>query len=241
MNSRICFITHIGGADAEFCRNEYNYVLGSLAHHAEMGRHIVLDTTPLQFRFIPGKLPDSVKWIYDPTYGFGESKFRYADALNRLISEATFIGAQVVCYVDADEFFTLGTEKVAFPLAFSHVILPSIVHWDYLPAPYHFRQEFHIRIWPLRFRGYFPREVKAWIQNPSYDGNPQRHTICQFYHDVPFQRIAVPIHHHLRGAVGTKRHGSVEAGERLDPAHFPWPEPLRLWRERGREPMEDFR
>jgi hypothetical protein len=79
---KTCFITVCGGGE------DYEFLLGAIEHHAKLGMHLVLDTTPLNrgarsFRNLPG----SVLWVYEPNFGAGWGEFKFATALNR----ATFL------------------------------------------------------------------------------------------------------------------------------------------------------
>ena len=72
----VCFFTVCGGGE------DYEFLLGQLWHHAMMGEHVVLDTTPAPEAKTFRNIPPTVRWVHEPIYGRGWQNFKSAPRRN---------------------------------------------------------------------------------------------------------------------------------------------------------------
>ncbi len=223
----VCFFTVCGGGE------DYDFLLGSIEHHAELGRHVVLDTTPMDQarRF---RIPDTVRWIYEPAYGQGWKNFRLRTATERAMNLARESGDEILVYLDCDEFFVLNEDLLW--LALERMIEVKTLTWKPDGLCYDFGEsEWHRRIWPASMDVEILRN-DAWIAHPDYNGNPEHHPIPS-PKSGEIVRVEGRIHHHLHYALGRKAAeletavttipGWKSGGAVVPP--LPWPLPLQAW------------
>jgi hypothetical protein len=242
MNKKVAFFTVCGGGE------DYDFLLGSIDHHARMGSHLVLDTAihPRSKSF--KNLPRSVKWIHAPNYGEGWDKFRFVDALRdaQALTMDIFNPA-VLVQLDSDDFYAVEAEPL-FVLGASVVVEMQYVHWMKDGEPYIFGEsEWHRRIWPAG-RGITVERDPGWAQSRVYDGNPDTHPRVMVPDWVPVMRFDGLFRHHVHFALGSKANdhriaktsisGWPHAGRLVD--RRPWPDKLWLWKERGILPSSFF-
>ena len=238
---KAAFVTVCGQATKEEVEEEYNYLFGSLAHHAKMGIHVVLDTSPPQWAFNPKNLPASVQWYHEPVYGHGLNHFRNQDAIDRAIALARKSGIDIVVLLDCDEFFTPNTPADLFHQAVDKIISIKTYHWYPDVKAYDFL-DWHRRLGPAK-DGIHMGLNASWAKHPKYNGNPQNH--CFLSGPMPVLKVDGAYHHHVTKAVGKKHYirypGKVNMPwvAPLDPV--PWPEDLELWRTKGIYPSDKYR
>src|SRR5204863_9320657 len=85
---------------------DYEYLLGGVEHHATMGKHLILDTSPPEYAVKFRNLPSSVLWMHEPFYGAGWKNFRLRTALEHAMENARLLESEILVYLDADEFYT---------------------------------------------------------------------------------------------------------------------------------------
>jgi hypothetical protein len=234
-----CFFTVCGAG------GDYDFLLGSIEHHAKMGRHVVLDTTPpgrqRSFRF----LPKSVIWIYEPTFGHGWKEFRCRSAISRAAAIARLFG-DVVAYLDSDEYFERSLVNL-FDRAREAPIDVQRVHWKRDGVPYrHGNREWHVRLWAAAEEVSFPVN-EAWLRHPDYDGNPERHPVAVFRPGLLPVKVDGVYHHHVHHLLGEKALNDKTARETIPDwdegtalTGFALPEKLAAWHELGVLPSESF-
>jgi len=236
-----CFFTVCGGGE------DYEFLLGSIEHHARMGTQVVLDTTPPERARRFRKLPTTVIWLHAPAYGSGWKEFRYRAALKDAMDAACSTGAEVIVHLDSDEFFSTGTPEALFPLARGAMIEVETYHWMPDGTVRSFGDsEFHRRLWPSHMSPTWPIN-SAWVQSPNYNGNPDHHAVPLPPQGSSVVRVDGPFHHHVHYAVGLKSQNDETARTtingwpdgRLIPS-TPWPDRLRRWKESGVKPSESF-
>lgn len=235
MTPSLCFFTVCGGGE------DYDFLLGQIEHHALMGRHVILDTTPTDQAML-FDVPDTVRWIHEPLYGQGWKEFRLRSAVERAMGLARESGAEVLAYLDCDEFFSAECLGWVFPLAQDRMVELKTVTW--LPdGPRDFGEsEWHRRLWPASMDVEILRN-DAWIAHPDYNGNPEHHPIAS-PRSGKIVRVHGPLHHHLHYAMGEKAvqletarttiEGWASGGVRIP--KVPWPDRLQAWKEGGPRP-----
>jgi len=248
--SKITFFTVCGGGE------EYDFLLGSIEHHAKVGRHLVLDVSRAQRRF--QKLPDSVLWIREEDgqkYGSGDWRtFRLATALEdaRRLALNQFPDTEFLVHLDCDEYYD--AEALAHLLDRRHgTLVPqtfvfNTIHWKDGRALRFGSSEWHMRAWDVRADVQVIRNL-AWEVAPKYNGNPEHHPLLSPKAAL-FQetRIDRPVHYHLHYAIGEKKHFTETAEATIDgwPVGMavdnacPWPDPVRIWAESGVRPSVHF-
>jgi hypothetical protein len=238
----VAFFTVCGGGE------EYEFLLGSIEHHATMGRHFVLDTTPAPHARQFVNLPPTVTWIHEPLYGQGWGDFRCRSALARAAGLADQCGAQVVVCLDCDEFYSANAHRRVFARAVDAMIEVFTVHYqrDGTAREYG-ATEWHRRAWPAK-RGVAILPNPYWIAHADFDGNPERHPLITTPSDLDVIRVRGRFHHHLHYAIGGKaeRFGTAASviadwstgGRAIAPA--PWPDKLCAWRDHGTLPSKSF-
>lgn len=228
---------------------DYDYVLGSIEHHARMGRHVILDTTlpehgPKTFR----GLPPSVTWIHEPIYGCGWKEFRYVASSQRALEVAASLKTDVLVWLDSDEFFSEDFLEDVAPQALFAVIEVQCIHWRKDGHSYLFGEsEWHTRIWP-RWANLRVGINSAWAEHKDYNGNPEHHAIVHVAPNLPKMKILSPCHHHVHYAVGAGRDDDETAQTTVDGwqgggrrvPDVAWPAKLALWRFKGINPSESF-
>lgn len=242
MNKRPCFVTVCGGGE------DYDFLLGAIQHHADLGDHLVLDTTPPERVQYFKDLPRSVRWIHEPIYGSGWDTFRFVSALSRAIDLAEYIFApDVIVQLDSDDFFSEDS-WVLFPLASKEVIELQYVHWLKDGNPYVFGEsEWHRRMWPAH-RGIHVVQDPGWSMSRNFDGNPDTHPMLRVPDGVDVTRVGGLYRHHLHFALGKKADDHRVAVSSITgwphakrKAHkTPWPFPLASWRDTGTPPSRRY-
>lgn len=242
MKPTVCFFTVT-------CAMDYEYLLGAIEHHAEMGLHLVLDTTPAEKAVKFTKLPDSVIWIHEPVFGGGWANFRLRSAVERAMRKARAMLADVLVYLDSDEFFTKDSVDFLFPWAMNAMVETFSLHWKRDGRPWAYGEsEWHRRVWP-RSADVQIAENTAWRAHPKYNGNPEHHPVPVPPPDLQMIRVYGHFHHHLHYAIGSKVNDAETALDTVPgwpdqgtPApQVPWPTRLALWRDTGALPSESFR
>lgn len=241
----VAFMTVCGGG------TDYEFLLGAVLHHARLAHaHVVLDTTPpARARRFHG-LPPSVVWAHSPVYGHGVDQFRYVAALNDAILMAEDTGADVICYLDADEYMGREGLRIAAGPAAEAVVEVFTLHHLSPERALVVEGEWHRRLWPAR-RGVRVIENGAWRGHPDYNGNPEWHCFAQPPSSMGVVRALGAGHHHLHYAVGEKARthpwaesrkvmGGCPEQDRTVAVAEPWPEPLLHWYRDGRRPSEMF-
>lgn len=228
---------------------DYDFLLGSIEHHAEMGFHLVLDTTPNNMVERFKRLPDTVRWVHEPFYGSGWQHFRMRTAVERAMTLAREFDTDVLASLDSDEFYTKDSVERLFPYAAKDVVSVHCTHWKSDGLPYMFGEsEWHLRLWPAQCDVKIALNVD-WTKHASYNGNPEHHPV-----PVPppsYQEIRVPgaFHHHLHYAMSQKAleqepanqtiSGWPDKGTRIP--MVAWPVKMRTWRTQGIRPSEYYR
>lgn len=231
------------------CASDYEFLLGSVEHHAELGSQLILDTSPSDKAKRFKNLPDNLIWLHEPDFGSGWKKFKLRSAVDRAMKQARAFNADVVVYRDSDEFFTKDSAELLFPWAERAMVETFTVHWKTDGKPYRFGpSEWHRRLWPSGAGVEIALNV-AWTRHPSYDGNPERHPVPVPPPGLQLIRVYGEFHHHVHYAIGPKAvdqstaistvDGWPDFGVELPPV--PWPERLRLWRDEGILPSESFK
>lgn len=231
------------------CHLDYDFLLGAIEHHAGMGSHLVLDTSPpdkaIRFR----KLPDSVIWLHEPDFGIGWKEFKLRSAIERAMKKARALYADILVYLDSDEFYTKDSSELLFPWAERAMVETQYVHWRKDGLPYTFGQsEWHPRLWP-RAADIGICENAFWKTNPAYNGNPEHHPVPVAPAGLPVIRVYGQFRHHLHYALGAKASDEETAVNTIEgwpdkgvrAAQVEWPEKLKLWRDKGVLPSESFR
>jgi hypothetical protein len=238
----VAFFTVCGGGE------DYDFLLGSIDHHARMGSHLVLDTTPEDRVRKFKNLPRSVKWIHAPNYGAGWDTFRFVEALQAAVALAMDIfNPAALVQLDSDDFYAVEAEPLLV-LGASVVVEMQYVHWMKDGEPYIFGEsEWHRRIWPAG-RGVTVERDPGWAQSRVYDGNLDTHPRVVVPDWVPVMRFDGLFRHHVHFALGEKADdhriaktsisGWPHAGRIVD--RRPWPDKLGLWKERGILPSSFF-
>lgn len=240
----VVFFTVLGGGE------DREFLLGSVEHHARLGRHLVLDVDPLA-KPIRG-LPKSVMWLHEPIYCSGSWKtFRLASALDRArdLAERVMLGAEFAVQLDSDEYYDvdrLGGLLVREVLPKAFVF--HTIHWRG-GRPLRFgASEWHMRAWDLRATVRFERNL-AWPAHPKYNGNPEHHPLAIVKSpDVQIVRPLDPIHYHIHYELGNKRNFTETAETTIDgwpdgslvPDACPMPELLERWSKTGALPSDVF-
>jgi hypothetical protein len=231
------------------CHSDYDFLLGAIEHHAGMGTHLVLDTSPPDKAVTFSKLPDSVVWVHEPFYGYGWKEFRYRTVLERALRKARLLDADILVSLDSDEFYIEESAQLLFPRAADAVIEVGNVHWKKDGKPYTFgHSEWHCRIWPRRADVQIAVNT-AWQAHPLYNGNPEHHPVPIAPRDLQVIRVYGNFRHHLHYALGQKADDEETAINTIDGwpdkgtevAPVPWPKKLKLWKDSGELPSESFR
>ena len=241
MNPSVCFFTICGGGE------DYEFLLGCIEHHARMGPHVVLDTTPEGQARTFKKLPATVEWVHEPIYGSGWKDFRFRAALVRSLSLAREKGTDVVAQLDSDEYFSEDIAEKVLPQATFAMVSVETVHWMRDGMPYSFgRSEFHARLWPRRMDVTWPINA-AWVAHPEYNGNPDHHAIARAPDGAQSLAVDGHFHYHLHYAVGEKSlndetaRTTIQGWPRGAPARVvPMPLPILRWARQGIKPSETF-
>lgn len=246
MRRSVCFVTVCGGGE------DYKFLLASMEHHAAMGNHIVLDTTPPDRRLAFTGLPRSVTWIHEASFGSGWKKFDFRSALGRVTSIAAQSRAETIVHLDCDEFYSSNSSEL-FQKArdLDSIVAVETIHWKKDRQAYRFGpSERHRRVWPAKMPVTFPVNQK-WKDSAGFDGNPNHHALVE----GPPGRTRVRYvegfyHHHVHHAIGWKADDDDNArrtvegwptGVFLDIAQGGvWPWPLINWRENGVDPTKRF-
>lgn len=238
MGSDLCFVTVCGGGE------DYDFLLGSIEHHAEMGQHLVLDTTPVD-RARRFKLPKSVIWRHHPDYGAGWKEFKLRTALEDAIRIARHeTDASVLAILDCDEFYAPECMDLAFKVGLHRMVELKTVTWKPDGKAYDMGDsEWHRRVWPSGMDVKILRN-EAWVQHPQYNGNPEHHPVASPPNGDLLYRVHGQLHHHVHYAIGAKAHETETAETTIDGwksgavevPHVPWPVRLRVWRETGERP-----
>lgn len=239
---KVVFVSVCGGDE------EYDFVLGAMRHHAKMGPHIVLDTTPPERRRVFSGLPDSVTWVYDPNYGSGWKDFNSRAAVRTVCDLARKSGAEVVVYTDCDEFWGPDCRRI-FEAARTQMVSVETFHWRKDGNLYGFGPtEIHKRLWPASMDISIP--VNEWWVNksPHYNGNPNRHVLVEPPKGQEVLYVPGLFHHHMHYALGRKSEdentakttivGWPDGGRKM--AQVEWPTLLARWRDEGIRPSEAF-
>lgn len=231
------------------CADDYDALLGGIEHHAEMGPHLVLDTTPEDRAIKFSKLPDNVIWIHEPLYGSGWKDFKLRSAVERAMKKARAFATDILVYRDSDEFYVKESVDQLFPWAKEAIVEVGYVHWRKDGNPYTFgHSEWHTRIWPTKSNVVIAPNL-AWQAHPNYNGNPEHHPVPVPPVGLPMIRVYGHFRHHLHYAIGPKMDDEETARNTIEgwpnkgiPAPIvPWPEKLALWRDKGIPPSDSFR
>lgn len=223
---------------------DYDFLLGSIEHHAGMGFHLVLDTSPLEHALSFSGLPETVRWVHEPLYGSGWKEFRMKSAVARALQLAREFRADVVASLDADEFYSEESVEGLFPYAARYPVAVHCTHWLQDGHPYMFGEsEWHLRAWPSELGVTIERNID-WQHHPAYNGNPEHHPVPVA--PVPEIRVPGSFHHHVHYAFPGASEETAEAtidgwpekGHRTPKA--PWPALLRMWATAGNRPSERF-
>lgn len=228
---------------------DYDFLLGSIEHHAEMGFHLVLDTTPDSKVEKFKRLPDTVRWVHEPLYGSGWKDFKMRTAVERAMLLSREFNTDILVSLDADEFYSKNSVELLFPYAAKDVVSVHCTHWKADGQPYMFGEsEWHARLWPTHYDMKIALNVD-WTRHPAYNGNPEHHPVP--VRPPGSQEVRVPgnFHHHLHYAVGPKAKEQESANQTIDgwPDHgarlpvVPWPVKMRMWKSMGLRPSEYYR
>lgn len=228
----VVFFTICGGASRAYVEKEYNFLLGSIEHHAAMGRHVVLDNSPAEFAIKFPKLPDSVTWIHEPIYGHGKAVLRMKSAVRCASQIARSMNADVNVYTDCDEFWSENAVEDLWPIAKDLLCEVPTIHVDSQGKHFYFEHEWHRRAWPGKFG-----EVLFPVPNdPNFVGNPEDHPIANPL-GLEICRVMTLVHHHMKCFIDG---GGIWTNSKEIPAPI-WPPKLRLWKDKGIPPLESFR
>jgi hypothetical protein len=242
MKQTVCFFTVT-------CVRDYEHLLGGIEHHAEMGLHLVLDTTPVEKAVKFTKLPDSVIWIHEPVFGEGWANFRLRSAVERAMRKARALPVDVLVYLDSDEFFTKDSADLLFQWGVTAMVETLTLHWRKDGNPWAYEEsEWHRRVWP-RLADVKIAENMAWQAHPKYNGNPEHHPVPVPPSGLQVLRVYGNFHHHFHYSVGLKAGDEESAVATIAgwpdrgviAPQVPWPERLALWRDTGVLPSESFR
>lgn len=238
---KVCFFTVT-------CFDDYEFLLGSIEHHAEMGRHLVLDTSPPEKAVKFNRLPDSVEWIHEPNFGSGWKEFKLRSAVERAMHLAKNLDSDVLVYHDSDEFYSNDSPDRLFPFAQDAMVSVNYTHWRKDGLPYIFGEsEWHPRLWPKVSAVQIAPNV-AWQNHPAYNGNPEHHPVAIPPSGLQSLRVQGNFRHHLHYALGSKADEEETAkttiagwpdGQRVP--LVPWPAKFSLWKNKGILPSESFR
>jgi len=248
---KITFFTVCGGGE------EYEFLLGSIGHHAAIGNHVVLDVSPEPQRF--RGLPGTVQWVPAQDPGAYESgdwrKFRLASALEhaRFLALNRFPDSQFLVHLDSDEYYDverllpLLTRYERPPIETPRVFVFSTIHWRDGRALRFGPSERHLRAWDVR-AGVKVKRNLSWPVSPHYNGNPEHHPILSPEGNIQIVNVQEPVHYHVHYAVGRKRFFTETAEATIDgwpngtpvADPCPWPEPLQRWVEAGELPSVRF-
>lgn len=226
---------------------DYDFLLGAIEHHATMGKHLVLDTSPPEHAIKFSKLPPSVLWMHEPFYGYGWKNFRLRTAVQHAMENARLLDGDVLVYLDADEFYTKESTELLFPWAEKAMVEVQYIHWKRDGNAYTFGpSEWHCRVWPAKSLVEIC-ENKAWQAHPKYNGNPEHHAVPVPPQGLQVLRVYGGFRQHLHYALGDKAFDEETAQNTIDgwpngtPTSTPaLPEKLRLWKEQGKRPLEAF-
>ena len=251
MTSKVTFFTVCGGGE------EYDFLLGSIEHHARIGNHLVLDVSVKQAPINQGKLPPSVHWAYGGGAEWGSGSwrtFRMVSALDyaRRLAISCFPDTEFLVHLDCDEYYDVDALVQLLDRRHGAIVPQTFVfdtiHWRNGRALRFGPSEWHMRAWDVRADVRVIRNL-AWEVSPKYNGNPEHHPLLSPKAAL-FQetRIDRPVHYHLHYAVGAKKHFTETAEATIDgwpngatvDAPCPWPEPIRLWAESGVGPSVHF-
>jgi hypothetical protein len=85
------------------------------------------------------RLPESVVWVHDTSFGHGWKSFRLRSAVERAMDQARLLEGDVIAYLDADEFFAENSVENLFPRATGVMVKIRCVHWrkDGMPYVFH--------------------------------------------------------------------------------------------------------
>lgn len=221
---------------------EYNYLLGSVEHHATMGSHVVLDTSPREYYINARGLPSSVRWVQEPLYNNG-SRFRMWSALKRVVELAESMQPDVIVHLDSDEFFSKEGSEGLFEKATKAVVEVLTFEWREGKA-YDFGT-WHRRAWPGGVGVTIGLNV-GWQEHPKYSGNPEEHPFPVPPAGMSITRAEGSIHHHIGMVVGQKKVFRGGADVPWWPHHqeassVAWPMLLKKWRDEGVAPFENFK
>jgi hypothetical protein len=242
MKPKVAFFTVCGGGE------DYEFLLGAIEHHAEMGSHLVLDTAPPELYKRFTNLPESVLWIHDPSFGHGWKTFRLRSAVERAMSKARHLDADVLVYLDSDEFYCKDAVEDLFPHAMGAMVEIQCVHWRRDGNPYVFGEsEWHPRLWPRCAKVQISANT-AWTKHPQYNGNPEHHPVPVPPVGLPRVRIEGHYRHHLHYTLGQKANDEQTAVDTIDGwpdqgskvPRKPWPPKLQRWKDVGESPSRYF-
>lgn len=227
---------------------DYDVLLGAIEHHAKMGKHLVLDTSPPEQAKRFTKLPSSVLWMHAPFYGCGWKTFRLRSAVQHAMESAKLLESDVLVYLDADEFYSNESAEHLFPWAEKAMVEVQYVHWKRDGKAYTFgASEWHCRLWPTKSLVRIA-ENDAWKAHPKYNGNPEHHAVPVAPVGLPVIRVYGGFRQHLHYALGTKALDEETAVNTIDG----WPdkgvlvespslpEKLLAWKNGGATPLESF-
>lgn len=241
MKPTVCFFTVVYYKD-------YDFLLGAIEHHAEMGKHLVLDTSPPEHAIKFKGLPSSVLWMHEPFYGCGWKEFKLRSAVEDAMKGARLLGSDILVYLDSDEFYSRESVDNLFPWAQKAMVEIQYVHWKRDGFAYTFgHSEWHCRLWPTS-ADVQVAENEAWKQHPKYNGNPEHHPVPVPPVGLPVIRAYGTFRHHLHYALGPKALDEETAQNTIDGwpdrctqvAAPPLPEKLLAWKEKGIRPSEAF-
>lgn len=246
--SKVTFFTVCGGGE------EYEFLLGSIEHHAKLGRHFILDVSggpP------PGiqNLPSGVQFFRNPIYDSGDwKKFRLASALEDARKGALeiFPDTDFLVHLDCDEYFDVEAlrpllgryERLEVP----RVFIFQTIHWRCGEALRFGPSEWHLRAWDVRAKVEVVKNL-SWPVSPSYNGNPEHHPVLSpknIRHEIV--QVARPIHYHVHYQLGQKKDFLETAQSTIDgwpggtPVENPCPMPVPLvkWDLEGTLPSSKF-
>jgi hypothetical protein len=222
---------------------DYDFLLGSIEHHARMGYHLVLDTSPREHAAIPSGLPETVRWIHEPLYGSGWKQFKMRTAVDRACALAREFGTDVLASLDSDEFYSEDSPELLFPHAARHPVSVHCTHWKSDGLPYMFgKSEWHLRLWPRNCDVRIAANLD-WTKHPDYNGNPEHHPVPVPPAGRPEIRVPGNFHHHVHYAFSPDF--DSDAGARMIDGWpdggfrvpvVPWPHRLRMWQAAGIKP-----
>lgn len=248
--SDVIFVTVCGGRSQAEVDAEYGCLFGSMEHHAKWGRHLVLDTAPVEFRGCFTKLPPGVRWLQNSTYGHGGQRgngFRMHSALSQAVTAAEHMaGAGVLVHLDCDEFYEPARfDEMVQKARDGNVVEVLTMEWrqrlDLVYSAFNY-ESWHRRAWPAG-RGVRIMLNEAWVSHPWYDGNPERHPFPMPGAGMGLVRVR-ELHHHIGQTIRAKNEvrGKGEIPLRVDEeaSKAVWPEALLAWRDGGPHPMSRY-